>query len=259
MEWNYAESGGLGYHLAAIRYSRGTWASFRRVLGQEITRRLRRMPESETRSLVLVGPSGGYCLDPEVLRREGPVFAIDVDPLSRPIFLWRHRRRRAQVEWKREDFFESLEASGFDPVRWWESRDAAPSSGRPIFLFMNLLGQLEFIYPETRLREIEAGLLLFFSRMKASVRDERGFDWISVHDRIAFPTRHLDSTLEDSVVFSDHRLSDEELAEKYGSAREIETHRIGEWIRHAGGECAYLPWRLTHKSVLISEVASSGF
>lgn len=250
---NYAESGGIGYHLAALRYAHRAWAPFREALGTELCRRLAAVPGADARPLVIVGPSGGYCLDSEILHRSGPVLAVEIDRVARPIFLWNHREalRKASFRWLREDFFESAATCDWDPLRWWKDR-AAGAAEPPIFLFMNVLGQLEFIYPEARVLDIDRGLALFLDRAKSLE-----MAWISVHDRISFPVVNLNPTREGKSVRFDQRLSDEELVEIFGNAREIETHHIGSWVGYAGPEHDYLAWRLTGKSVQIAEVASS--
>src|SRR5262245_55213637 len=74
-------TGGLIYHARALRFSAKRWAPFRR----EVATWLEGWQPRE-RALLLVGPSGGYSLSEEFLRRFETVSAIDPDPLSRYIF-----------------------------------------------------------------------------------------------------------------------------------------------------------------------------
>jgi hypothetical protein len=256
---NYGTSGGPGYHLAALLYGSHQWKGFRTALAEEILRRLADFPESSARPLVLVGPSGGYCISTKLLERTGPILAVDVDPWARFAFFLGHFTARKRITWLREDFFDGLARADWSLKRWYLSRvkgaragDATPADREPIFLFANLLGQLEFIYPERTVEKIERGLSQAFERAKLE-----NISWVSVHDRLAFPAGNLKSSDETILMRANRRLATLELANRFGTAVEIEEHRMGAWAERGRGDYAYLAWPLTRTSVQIAEVTSS--
>jgi hypothetical protein len=258
MEANYGTSGGPGYHLAALLFGTRRWKGFRTALGEELLRRLSEFPDSSARPLVLVGPSGGYCISTKILERTGPILAIDVDPWAKIAFFFGHLSAGLRVGWRREDFFDGLSRAEWSLKRWFLSRAQGPHAGDanlaerdPIFLFANLLGQLEFIYPERTVEKIERGLSQAFERAKLE-----GVSWVSVHDRLSFPASELTSA-EQILMRSNRRLSTLELANRFGKAVEVEEHRMGAWAERGRGDYAYLAWPLTRKSVQIAEVTSS--
>ena len=91
--WNDA-SGGLGYHWRAWRYRQHRWAPFHEAVAGWL--------EAWTppaRTLVLVGPSGGYALNARFLSRFEQHVVLEPDPLARlllrrrfPGFAWRFER-----------------------------------------------------------------------------------------------------------------------------------------------------------------------
>ena len=117
-------SGGLIYHLRALRFRRNLWMPFHAHVLRWITDW-----RPATDQLVLVGPSGGYALSSQFLARFDKVTIIEPDPLARLIL-----RRRFP--------FASFELDG-------DSSLAMPGGlGRlavrhphAAILFCNLLGQ----------------------------------------------------------------------------------------------------------------------
>ena len=74
-----APSGGLVYHLRALRHRHGLWAPFQRVVADWLAGW-----QPGRRELVIVGPSAGYALPAGFLRRFERVTALEPDPLARP-------------------------------------------------------------------------------------------------------------------------------------------------------------------------------
>jgi hypothetical protein len=90
-------AGGLRYHLRAYRYSARLWQPFRWALGEWL---LGWQPPEST--LALLGPSGGYCLQPFLFERFERVICFEPDPLAYAIFSRRIARapleRRPKLE-----------------------------------------------------------------------------------------------------------------------------------------------------------------
>ena len=83
-------SGGLGYHLRALRFRHSLWAPYIATV-----QRWLHDWRPPTDTLVVVGPSAGYALDAAFLARFRSVRALEPDPLARTLL----RRRFAQIAW----------------------------------------------------------------------------------------------------------------------------------------------------------------
>lgn len=73
-----APSGGLVYHLRALRHRHGLWAPFHRVVAGWLAGW-----QPARRELVIVGPNAGYALPTGFLMRFERVTALEPDPLAR--------------------------------------------------------------------------------------------------------------------------------------------------------------------------------
>jgi hypothetical protein len=236
-------SGGIGYHLAALRFAAHLWQPFREDLGRELAARL---PGAEAIDLVLVGTSGGYCLDPAFFFRFRSIIAVDIDPLAGSIL---RSRLGVDLRFVRQDFFRKLESEHWDLERWLSSIGAP--SGATI-LFSNVLGQLGFLHDEVRLAEIAEGL---YRALESPAR------WLSFHDRFSV---RLGTSPRVALNFP-ARPESRELADawtaKWGKGMhvaEIEEHEIGNWIERASGSFAYLPWSIDSRRTQLIEIAGGG-
>lgn len=117
-------SGGLGYHLRAMRYRRTLWQPFI----TELTRWLEQW-RPPSRQLVLIGPSAGYTLPEDFLSRFERVSVLEPDPLAR--WLLKRRFTRQQLEFGNLDCLASPDGPD------WLARRYATAC----LLFCNVLGQ----------------------------------------------------------------------------------------------------------------------
>ena len=117
MSW-MDSSGGLIYHLRA-RFHRSLWADHL----QAVQRFLSAWNPSAS-TLILIGPSGGYSLPPEFLKRFKKIIAYEPDSLARFIF---EKRMGIKPEWVKRPF-------RFEPL--------IESFPEGAILFCNLLGQI---------------------------------------------------------------------------------------------------------------------
>jgi len=133
-------TGGLGYHLTAWFRQRRLWAPFR----TNIARWLSQWAPPE-RELLLIGPSGGYCLDLAFLGSFSRVTAVDIDPFARWIFRIRARRvlraNGVTLHWDARDYL-SAGNDGFSLDGLRELLGAHPNAA---VLFCNILGQLPLL------------------------------------------------------------------------------------------------------------------
>jgi len=161
-------TGGAVWHVRALRAS-GRWRPTREAIARWLN-----TLKFESRRLVLVGASAGWMMSTEFLERFRSIEAIDIDPLARPLFAWRHGRRLGRagtlVHWHRLDALLQLEAL---MARW---PDAA-------WLFDNVLGQQ--IYRHHDLDAVEAALGGLARRLA-------GREWASIHDWLSGPAMPTD-------------------------------------------------------------------
>jgi hypothetical protein len=184
-------AGGLRYHLRAARYSRKLWQPFRWAVGEWL---LEWQPPEKT--LVLVGPSAGYNLQPFLFERFERVLALEPDPVAR--FLFKRRLASAPLEHRPE-----LELIAEDHLLHHPERLVSLLRERDAcVLFSNVIGQLSVLLGTTH-AEDEA-----FSKIRATLSEvlpERS--WASFHDRFSGSLRpSIEATLR-----SDTRASDSEL------------------------------------------------
>lgn len=118
-------SGGIRYHLRALRYRRTLWAPFRAALANWLD-----CWQPPSRRLLVIGPSGGHTVPAGLFSRFDDVVALEPDPLARVIL--RHRQARSKLR------FESL-----DCLSTPEGLDGLVARfGDRALLFCNVLGQL---------------------------------------------------------------------------------------------------------------------
>jgi hypothetical protein len=133
--------------------------------------------QPHSNQLLLLGPSAGWMLPSAWLQRFESIHAMDMDPLARGLFTWRHGP--------------ALKAAG---VLWqYHSGDALAELPRLLtahpkacVLFDNLLGQLRFHAPAWKDPTIHIPLQL--ARLKRLLQ---GREWGSVHDLVSGPAAGL--------------------------------------------------------------------
>jgi hypothetical protein len=200
--WNPA--GGVRYHLRALRYAARLWEPFRWPLGEWLLGWRTSEP-----TLLLVGPSAGYNLQPFLLERFQRVVVLEPDPLAR----WLLRRKLARVPL---DPRPTLEMMGEDQLVFHPDRFAPllERLGPTAILFCNVLGQLQ------HLLQIEETTAPSFVAVRDSVRAAlQGRSWASFHDRVSGA---LAPSLEEPIA-AERRWSDRELLEQayYGAEGEL--------------------------------------
>jgi hypothetical protein len=184
-------AGGVNYHLRARRYAKKLWEPFRWSIGEWL---LAWAPPEQ--SLVLVGPSAGYNLQPFLFERFEHVVVLEPDPIAR--WLFRRRLARAPLERRPRLEFIATDHLVLHPERLLP---LLQSLGQPALLFSNLLGQLVTLLdaaaPDAALDAI-----------KGAVRSaSEGRSFASFHDRVSGP---LAPNMQGQVL-SPRRWSDEEV------------------------------------------------
>ena len=163
--------------------------------------------------LILVGPSGGWCLPTEFLRRWPAIVAIDLDPLAPLLLRLRHGVR---VDMRCVDFVEALPAI----------LQEFPAHA---VLFANLLGQLPLERPDHEHVTAQIAELL------------AGRHWASFHDRYSADVDPQLARAAQPILRSAAMTPD--MLQRTGLARE--------WNDHATGAVFppelsrdYFPWRI---------------
>jgi len=207
-----APSGGLVYHLRALRHRRGLWAPFQRVVASWLAGW-----QPGRRELVIVGPSAGYALPAGFLRRFERVTALEPDPLARCLLARRPDAGRL----------------GFSRLDCLAAPDGlahlAAAHPEAAILFSNVLGQLAA--PTEDWRRLIANHLASHA-------------WASYHDVVS-TTAHPKPGSEDAITPQDQRL-ETTLAHFWpGGTIELtdhETFRLGGERPHR-----YTVWQITRQ------------
>jgi hypothetical protein len=235
----FTPSGGLVYHLRALRYRGGLWAPYRAALAQWLERCLPLGDE-----LILVGPSAGHCLPLARLARFGRLLVLEPDPLARRLLQLRLPGTRVVVEHR--DLLLGPLLSGGPGLDALLAR--RPSAA---VLFCNLLGQLHWDLPDEQQQRFRAE----FRRRVLPLLAGRG--WASFHDRWSLesePSQALSATLR-----FDHQPSDDELAVAcFGSAGAPVTaldHGTSQLFPQALPR-RYFGWQLTPEALHVVEGVS---
>jgi hypothetical protein len=203
-------SGGLSYHLRALRYRNTLWAPFRRDLSAWLEQWRPR-----ARHIHIVGCSGGYCLDPKFIARFDQVTAWDLDPLARLVF---------------ERRFQGAKVSGVDALslrgRFAPERLSEYLPQGACVLFTNVLGQLVY--------ELKRGTPLDWSRLYRALGER---EWASFHDRLSgFGVfRAEPSAWED----------DRALSLGFEGSHEVESHETERLYQPSAQGLRYLDWQIT--------------
>lgn len=209
------QSGGLQWHLRALRYQR-LHDPFRHAVGAFL-----QAWNPGASHLIIVGPSAGWFLPRPFLHPFSRLTLIDLDTSAPFFFTLRHgrrlRRRGVELEWLHTDFVSSL------PQLLSTHRRAA-------VLFCNVLGQLglERDDYEERLLQLPKWLA--------------GRSWASFHDR--YSASMATDEMPDSSPFTSREPMDEVMLQRLGCG--------GEWTDHGTGGVLpdgmlrhYFPWRIT--------------
>jgi hypothetical protein len=202
------------------------WAAFRSELDGWFERW---QPPAKT--LVIVGPSGGYCLPLSVVSRFERLVCIEPDPIARYVLA---RRLRAlpgerEIEWvSRDVWIEPLLRGETLPTDWLRP-DCA-------LFFSNFIGQLMFLVPDMRWTDYQ----LLWRQQVWPVLER--VPWASFHDRLSGPL----APAIDPAASGGARATDKRVLSWYRA------HEAGELLDHASGELlppsrnyGYFHWPLT--------------
>ena len=217
-------TGGLFWHLRAVVARHTLWTVFRAHLEDWLAGWT-----PPNRTLLLVGPSAGWCLPDSFLTRFDHLHAVDIDPAARPLFHLLHggalRRAGACLSWSRTDFF---------------ADSAAVLAAHPeaAVLFCNVAGQRCVQVSDPAV--VEAEMLALQALL-------HGRAWASFHDLLSAKT-----TLAPPARSLSQRMGAHGLLASYGLGGEWFDHLTGGLLpRHAARRI--LPWRFKRGRVHLIE------
>lgn len=168
LNW-FSRSGGLLYHMRAIKYRDSLWKDFRRHLAEFQKNWLERLPQQQKEHLILVGGSGGHCLSQEFLRSFQNIIHIDMDPWAP--FFFKKRHPEISIHFIRRSVFN-------DEGKILPELLEKFSPSNSVWLWSNLLGQIGLHYPE---EEVPKMIQHVVSRMEKH-------SWMSFHDLYSLPS-----------------------------------------------------------------------
>lgn len=236
----FSLSGGVLYHLKALRYGPGLWAPFRLHVARWLEQVL-----PPTERLVLVGPSAGHCLPLAHLARFPELCVLEPDPLAR--YWLRQRLPRARIVWESRDLLVApllTDRPGLDAV-------LARRPGAAV-LFCDLLGQVQLELFEPQQRRFQDA---FRQRILPALEGRR---WASFHDRWSLD-RAADAPPVPDALELDHVPSDQELgAALFGAAGPDVTvldHGASELFPEPGPR-RYFAWQISPGALHIVEAVS---
>jgi hypothetical protein len=190
-------AGGLRYHLRALRFKNREWQPFRWNIGEWL---LGWQPPEAT--LLVVGPSAGYCLQPFFFERFQRIVCLEPDPLA--CLLFKRQLRHAPLD--RQPGLEFIAADHLvsRPELLPKLLESMPDTA---LLFSNVLGQLR------ALLGVGDSALPAFQRVKLAIEQSiQGRSWASFHDRVSGYV----SPAEKNPITSETRLTNDEIiAELY--------------------------------------------
>jgi hypothetical protein len=163
-------AGGVVYHLRARRFRRTLWAPFEQALSTWLE-----AWEPCSDSVLLVGPSAGYCLADRFLARFRDVLVLEPDPVARLILARRLARLRVRrVRTCAEDLLvRGLLGPGRDLGALLDEDETRA------VVFCNLLGQVRFLLPD---EAFDAWADAFRTRVVPALASR---SWVSFHDRVS--------------------------------------------------------------------------
>jgi hypothetical protein len=220
-------SGGLRYHLRALRRRTREWQPYRTGLSTWLS-----TWQPGRRTLAIVGPSAGHCLPLEVLTQFERFVIFEIDPLARYIL-----KRRMQAVLPERPIVWVTEDVWLQPVNEGGGIPRALLSDSAL-LFSNVIGQVSLMLEPGQYlgfrKEWQASLFPFLEHTP----------WASFHDRVSG-----DLPPYAPLPTHDKRLSDAEISALYEGDPsrdliELNDHRSQELLPQ-GYSYRYLHWPLT--------------
>jgi hypothetical protein len=236
----FSLSGGLFYHLKALRYRSSLWAPFRRHVAAWLETAL-----SPSEQLVLVGPSAGHCLPLAHLERFHDLFVLEPDPLARQLL--RAQLGRPRMTFEHRDLLVEPLLAGREGLATLLER-----LPRASLLFCDLLGQVQLELSDTRQQRFQ----LEFRRQILPLLSKRR--WASFHDRWSLDRLPGDPEPPSRVDFP-RAVGDDELGTALFGCQGRQIAVLDHGTRELFPELLprrYFTWQITPRALHIVEAVS---
>lgn len=206
-------SGGLSYHIKAYLYQKN-WQPLKNALSSFLE-----SWSAKHKKLTVIGPSGGYTLNTNLLNKYEQVNCYDIDPLAYYFFKKNHKQT---ISWHKQDFF------------------SAPPNKNSNLLFSNLLGQITAsIIPDD--------LNSHYKSLKERLNNSC---WASYHDVYSWDTE--DQKTNKINTPQNGQCLDEYLKQILKPESEVIDHKTQILSSWADQSCYFL-WPLTPKRMHLIE------
>lgn len=157
------------YHWRARCHQKTIWLPFKRNLNRELVK----WPQ-KSRTLLIVGSSGGYTLSTEWLERYQDVHTFDIDPLAG--FFFKRSHPQVRFHFHRQNMFYDGMSLTLQPIndllKAWPGAD---------ILFSNVLGQVLIDRPLAS-RPLEKDWEFYLKQLSTKLENS---NWASYHDRFS--------------------------------------------------------------------------
>lgn len=221
MTYLWGASGGIPYHLAALRYRHNLWQPFITSVNDWLIQEWK----PRARELLIFGSSAGWTLEKRFLSLFSRIIAVEPDPVAG--FLLRRRFPEMAI---------SIVARA-DLLPWFSIKPGEfaaflEAHSESAILFSNILGQLELLKKKMTQAPDSAR-----SEFLIALKDRA---WASYHDLLSSnsPTSltkvHLPMNPPENIA---------DLADRFFPSGATVIDHETSWITE-GRECQLLPWRL---------------
>jgi hypothetical protein len=160
-------SGGLVYHSRAWRHRHSHWAPFRKNLQEWL-----HASPAQSDTLLWIGASGGYTVEPATLAFYQQIVVIEIDPLAR--WVLKQRFSNSRLTFIGRDLFQFRHEQS-DMMDFAHLLNRYPDAD---IWFSNILGQVPLILKKPDSDATVAAL-------QKIERLVQGRNWLSYHDRLS--------------------------------------------------------------------------
>ncbi len=165
--WISNPTGGLFYHIKALRYRRSLWKGFQSQIEKFQSEWLKAIPHANRKHLVLVGGSGGYSQSQDFLKNFETLIHIDIDPWAS--FFFKRNHPYANTRFYRETIFDHNYKIKSEFLTDYDETNST-------WMWCNLLGQMGLTHSEDLTQSILRNIQI---QMK-------NYSWMSFHDIYSF-------------------------------------------------------------------------
>jgi len=156
----FSPSGGLLYHWKAYRFQDSLWRPFQIEINSWLVHRW----NPHSKSIVLIGPSAGYQLSEEFLKRFEKIIVYEPDLFA--LYLLKNKFKKNNLKYK--FFAQKIHFVNSSKLSKECLVDLVKQYPDSCFLFCNLLGQLPLIYRKVK----ESQFIIWTNEFESIFKDK---------------------------------------------------------------------------------------